>query len=154
MKFFSLQPFFKKSYDYTYGTVKRWLKWLSHPLVTSLKGFLSFCQIYWVLQPHFFLPYVILPICARDVTKLEMLPCIAGIGRPFAYNLSSGVLRHLELAKQGLALCLEPGIFNLSNQFLRVKFINLCRMAALQRVLTLSRYTLCDVPVYFNRYCL
>lgn len=53
----------------------------------------------WVLRPHFFLPCVILPICVRDDTELEMLLYTAGIVRPFAYNFSSGVLRHLELAK-------------------------------------------------------
>lgn len=48
------------------------------------------------------------------------------------YNFSSGVVRHLNLAKQGLALSLKTVIFSLNNQFLRAKFINLCRMAALQ----------------------
>lgn len=122
----------KKSSSYTYGTVKRWLKWLSQPLVTSLKGFLSFCQIYCFLWPCFFWLYVILPICDRDDTELEVLLRIAGILWPFAYSFSSGVLRHLELAKWGLAHGLDSGILDSSNQFLRAKFVNLCRMAASQ----------------------
>lgn len=63
-----------------------------------------------------------------------MLPYSAGMVRPFAYNFSSGVLRHLELARWELALSLEPGIFSLSNQFLGAEFINLHRMAAVQSI--------------------
>lgn len=82
------------------------------------------------LQPHFVLPYVIPSIYDRDDTEPEMLPYIAGIVRPFAYNFSSGVVEYLNLAKQGLGFSLKTGIFSLSNQFLRAKFVNLCRMAA------------------------
>jgi len=65
----------KKFWLYTWDC-KRLLKWLSHPLVTSLKGVLSFCHIYWFLWPCFFLPYVIFPISDRDDTELEILPYI------------------------------------------------------------------------------
>lgn len=61
-----------------------------------------------------------------DEAELEVLLYIAGI-----VSHSHTILRHSELATWVLALTLEPGIFSPSNQFLRAKLINLCRMAAL-----------------------
>lgn len=66
-----------------------------------------------------------------DDTELEVLLYIAGI----VSHLDT-ILRHLELATWVLTLILEPGIFSPSNQFLRAKFTNLCRMAALQGTVT------------------
>lgn len=46
----------------------------------------------------------------RDDTELEMLLCISGTVRLFAYHFSSGVLGHLKLAN--LEIVPESGIRN------------------------------------------
>lgn len=66
-----------------------------------------------------------------DDTELEVLLYITGI----VSHLHT-ILRHLESATWVLTLILEPGIFSPSNQFLRAKFTNLYRMAALQDTVT------------------